>query len=65
MECQKIKNFPQVNANKTNFRRTKFYSQQGKCIYQNSVSTYCSRLSVELSILMAEYVTTKILLLKL
>ena len=46
-------------------RRTKFYSQQGKCIYQNSVSTYYSKLSVELSIWLSEYVTTKILLLKL
>ena len=34
---------------RTWIRRTKFYSQQGKCIYQDSVSTYCSKLSVELS----------------
>ena len=36
---------------RTRIRRAMFYSQQGKCIYQNSVSTYCSKLSVELSIL--------------
>ena len=36
---------------RTRIRRPKFYSQQGKCIYQNSVSAYCPKLSVELSIL--------------